>query len=134
MTEKQKDLCLYRMSQAEETMKSAQLCMDNHLFKDAINRSYYAAFYAVKAVLALADTDFKRHKDVVAFFNKEYVAVGVFSREIGRLLARIQKKRETSDYDDFYVASHEEAAEQMGAASNILVEVKAYLRKKGIAE
>lgn len=48
MTDKQKALSLYRVSQAEETIKSAQLCIDNHLFKDAINRSYYAAFYAVK--------------------------------------------------------------------------------------
>lgn len=59
----------------------------------------------MKAVLALADTDFKRHKDVVAYFNKEYVAVGILPRELGRLLARLQKKRETSDYDDFYIAS-----------------------------
>lgn len=132
MTDKQKDLCLYRLSQAEETIKSAQLCMDNHLFKDAINRSYYAAFYAVKAVLALADTDFKRHKDVVAYFNKEYVAVGAFRREVGRLLARLQKKRETSDYDDFYIASYEEAAEQREAASDILEEIKVYLQEKGI--
>ena len=93
MTGKQKDLCLYRIVQAEETIKSAHLCMDNHLFKDTINRSYYAAFYAVKAVLALADTDFKRHKDVVAYFNKEYVAVGILPRELGRLLARLQKNR-----------------------------------------
>lgn len=132
MTDKQKDLCLYRVSQAEETIKSAQLCMENHLFKDTINRSYYAAFYAVKAVLALEDTDFKRHKDVVAYFNKEYVAVGVFSREIGRSLARLQKKREASDYDDFYIASHDEASEQMEAAGNILGAIKAYLQEEGI--
>ena len=134
MTDKQKDLCLYRVSQAEDTIRSAQLCMENHLFKDAINRSYYAAFYAVKAVLALTDTDFKRHKDVVAYFNKEYVAAGIFPREIGRLLARLQKKRETSDYDDFYIASNEEAAEQMEAAGNILEAIKAYLRENAVIE
>ena len=130
MTDKQKDLCTYRVSQAEETIKSAQLCMEHHLFKDTINRSYYAAFYAVKAVLALADTDFKRHKDVVAYFNKEYVATGIFSRETGRLLARLQKKREASDYDDFYIASNDEAVEQMEAAIYILGEIKTYLREK----
>lgn len=134
MTDKQKALSLYRVSQAEETIKSAQLCIDNHLFKDAINRSYYAAFYAVKAVLALSDTDFKRHKDVVAYFNKEYVATGIFSRETGRLLARLQRKRETSDYDDFYIASHEETMEQIQAANIILGEIKVYLKEKDIGE
>ena len=127
MTDKQKDLCLYRVSQAEDTKRSAQLCMENHLFKDAINRSYYAAFYAVKAVLALADTDFKRHKDVVAYFNKEYVAAGIFPRKIGRLLARLQKKRETSDYDDFYIASREKAEEQFQTAELVIGVVKKYL-------
>jgi uncharacterized protein (UPF0332 family) len=115
------------MSQAEETMKSVELCVENHLFKDAINRSYYAAFYAVKAVLALADTDFRRHKDVVAFFNKEYVASGIFQKDIGRLLARLQKKREASDYDDFYIASAEEAREQMDAAETIIQAIRTYL-------
>ena len=51
MTDKQKDLCIYRLEKAEETIKSSKLCMDNKFFKDSINRSYYAAFYAVKAVL-----------------------------------------------------------------------------------
>jgi uncharacterized protein (UPF0332 family) len=115
------------MSQAEETMKSAELCVQNHFFKDAINRAYYAAFYGVKAVLALADTDFKRHKDVVAYFNREYVASEIFPKEIGRLLARLQKKRETSDYDDFYIASAEEAKEQMAAAEKIIKAIKLYL-------
>lgn len=134
MTDKQRDLCLYRMAQAQETMRSAKLCIDNHFFKDAINRSYYAAFYAVKAVLALADTDFKRHKDVVAYFNQNYVATGTFPKAIGRLLARLQKKREISDYDDFYVASTEEAKEQFEAADSIVNEVKNYLKSMNLLE
>ena len=133
MTDKQKDLCLYRVSQAEDTKRSAQLCMENHLFKDAINRSYYAAFYAVKAVLALADTDFKRHKDVVAYFNKEYVAAGIFPREIGRLLARLQKKRETSDYDDFYIASKEESERQIAVAGEFIELVEKYCMEHNIS-
>lgn len=132
MTEKEKDLCIYRMNQAEETVGSAKLCKDNHFYKDAINRSYYAAFYAIKAVMAVEGVDFKRHKDVVAYFNQHYVATEVFSKESGRSLARLQRKRETSDYDDFYVASAEEAQEQIDVAVNITAEVKNYLKEKGI--
>ena len=130
MTEKQKDLSLYRVNQAEETVRSAKLCQENHFYKDAINRSYYAAFYAVKAVLAIESVDFKRHKDVVAYFNQHYVATGLFSKETGKSLARLQKKREVSDYDDFYIASAEEALEQIEVAANIVAETKDYLQKK----
>lgn len=45
------DLCVYRMNNAKETLETAKLCMDHKRYKDTINRSYYAAFYAVKAVL-----------------------------------------------------------------------------------
>lgn len=32
MTDKQKDLCLYRIAQTQETIQSAKLCLDNHFF------------------------------------------------------------------------------------------------------
>ena len=131
MTEKQKDLCVYRVNQAEETVQSAKLCKENHFYKDAINRAYYAAFYAIKAVLAVEGVDFKRHKDVVAYFNQHYVATEVFSKESGRSLARLQRKREASDYDDFYIASVEEAQEQIEVAAKIAAGVKEYLKEMG---
>ena len=99
------DLCAYRMAAAQETLQVAKECLNGNHYKDAINRSYYAAFYAVKAVLALEEKDFKRHKDVIAYFNQNYVATDIFPRELGRKLARLQQKREKSDYDDFYIAS-----------------------------
>lgn len=54
--------------------------------------------YAVKAVLAMEMVDFKRHKDVMAYFNKNYVATEVFEKTTGRMLAQLQLKREKSDY------------------------------------
>lgn len=132
MTDKQKDLSLYRFSQAEETLQSAQLCESMRFYKDAINRAYYAAFYAVKAVLAIADVDFKRHKDVVAYFNQNYVATEIFEKDCGRKLARLQRKREASDYDDFYIASADEANEQIASAIYIIKNVKTYLAIKGL--
>lgn len=109
---------------------TAKLCMEYKHYKDAINRCYYAAFYAVKAVLALEEIDFKRHKDAVAYFNQHYVAEGVFEREIGKRLGRLKRKRETSDYDDFYVASYDEAFEQYEAAELIVKEIKQFLANR----
>lgn len=79
------ELSKYRYSSAEETYKNAKMCLDNGFYRDCINRSYYAVFYSMKAVLALSSVDFKRNKDVVAYFNKEYVATGIFPCEAGKL-------------------------------------------------
>ena len=124
------DLSQYRLNTAEETLVVARECLGNNHYKDAINRSYYAAFYAARAVLAIEGVDFKRHKDVVAHFNKEYVAAGKVSRDLGRLLARLQQKREQSDYDDFFIASREEAEKQLKNAISIVAGIKQYLELK----
>ena len=127
MSEKKVDLCIYRMRSAIETLGVSALCLESQHYKDSINRSYYAAFYAVKAVLALEEVDFKRHKDAVAYFNKTYGATSIFPRELGKKLGRLKQERETSDYDDFYIASAADATEQYAAAEFIITEVKQYL-------
>ena len=53
MQNKSIDLCVYRINSAIETLEVARACMDIKHYKDAINRSYYAAFYVIKAVLAI---------------------------------------------------------------------------------
>lgn len=132
MDNKERDLCLYRYQDAIQTLDAARLCFNSNHYKDAVNRSYYAAFYAVKAVLALEAVDFKRHKDAVGYFNHNYVATDVFPRKIGKLLGRLKQKRETSDYDAFYIASREETEEQLKAAEAIIQSIHSYLKEKGI--
>lgn len=87
MKDKAIDLSIYRMQNAKDTLNAANICLEQKLYKDTINRCYYAAFYAVKAVLALEEVDFKRHKDAVAYFNKTYVATEIFSKKLVRNLA-----------------------------------------------
>lgn len=132
MNDKERDLCVYRIQDAVDTLEAARLCFQNSFYKDTINRCYYAAFYAVKAVLAMESVDFKRHKDAVGYFNHNYVATGIFSRELGRKLGMLKRKRENSDYDDFFVASREEAQGQLEMAEAIVKEIKAYLEAQGI--
>ena len=58
-----------------------------------------------------------------------YVAKEIFPRKIGRKLGALQKVREKSDYDDFYIASREKAEEQFQTAELVIAAVKEYLKK-----
>lgn len=127
MDNRQKELSLYRIREAEDSLIVSENCLNSGFYKDSINRSYYAAFYAIKSVLALGLIDFKRHKDVIAYFNKEYVAAGVFSRDIGKRLSALKQLREKSDYDDFFLASKEQAKAQHETAALIIKEIQNYL-------
>ncbi|MCM1087592.1 MAG: HEPN domain-containing protein [Muribaculaceae bacterium] len=64
MDDRQIELCKYRIQEAEDSLTVAKNCLKDNFYKDTINRSYYAVFYAVKAILSLGTVDFKRHKDV----------------------------------------------------------------------
>ena len=127
MDNRKQDLSNYRLLQAEDSIKAAQMSFANGLYKDSINRSYYAAFYAVKAVLALEEVDFKRHKDAIGYFNKTYVATEKFSKELGRKIEMLKQLCEKSDYDDFYIAGKEEAENQIKTALMMIQEVKKYV-------
>lgn len=124
---RQKNLCDYRLSQAEYSLKAAKISYESALFKDSINRSYYASFYAIKAVLALEGIDFKRHKDAIGYFNKSYVATDKCSRELGRKIGMLKQLREKSDYDDFFIAGKEEAEIQIETARRMITEVKRFI-------
>lgn len=126
------ELSKYRLETAEDTYRMAELCFENEGYRDAVNRSYYATFYALRAVLALEGVDFKRHKDVVAYFNQHYVATEKFERELGKRIGRLKTMREDCDYDDFYVIERDEVLAQLETAEIVLGAVKLYLESQGV--
>nr|WP_253289010.1 HEPN domain-containing protein [Eubacterium sp. MSJ-13] len=119
-------MILYRIETAKEDLKSAVLLRDAGLYKGANNRAYYAVFHAINAVHALNGNAYKRHKDAIANFNKEYVKTKIFPRDIGRKIAGMEEIRHASDYDDFYIASIEEVNEQILVAEEFIEMVQKY--------
>lgn len=75
---------LVNLEQAKEDLVVAKAMYDLKLYKSANNWAYYSIFHCIKAVLALETIDFKRHKDVQAYFYKNYVDTEIFPRKMGR--------------------------------------------------
>ena len=122
-------LAAYRVERAKEELDSAQLLFDNRKFRDANGKSYYSIFHSIKAVLAIEGRDFKRHKDAIAYFNKAYVKTEVFPKELGRLIHISSDIREDNDYEDFYIASKEDAEKQIDTAKMITELVEKYVEE-----
>ena len=118
----------YRLNKAKETLETAKMIFNEGKdFTSANNRAYYAIFYAIRAVLAIEETDFKRHKDVLAYFNKEYVNKEIFPKMIGRKMSQAQRIREDSDYDDDYEPSLEKTEQQINTAGELVDLVEKYI-------
>ena len=126
----QKDLVLYRIETAKEDLNSAKILRDANSYKGANNRAYYAVFHAINAIHALGGVAYKRHKDAIANFNKEYVKTNIFPREMGRKIAGIEEIRHASDYDDFYIATIEEVNEQIAIAEEFIQMIEQYCKEQ----
>jgi len=61
MKQSQIDLAKYRFQDALEKLESARILLREHRLKDALSRSYYAMFSAVRALLALKELDSSKH-------------------------------------------------------------------------
>ena len=116
----------YRLERAKEEYETAQLLYKENKLLAANNRAYYSIFYSIRAVLAMEKIDFKKHKDVLAYFNKNYVKTEIFPRQIGRRIVLAQKVREDSDYDDEYDPSSESTYSQIETSREL---VEKYLKK-----
>ena len=88
-----KDLVSYRIETAKSDLKSAKILLNAGEYKGANNRAYYAIFHAINAVHALDGRAFKRHKDAIANFNKDYVKTEIFPREVGRKIGEAEEIR-----------------------------------------
>ncbi len=124
-----KELAKHRLEQAKESLEDAVLLYDLKRYKSANNRAYYSIFYSIKAVLALEPIDFKRHKDVTAYFNKNYVHTEIFPRNIGHRIVEASKTREDSDYDDEFIVKAEDTEEQIATAEELIKLVEDYIEK-----
>lgn len=120
------DLASYRLQSAKDDLHSARILFEAGEYKGANNRAYYAIFHAINVIHALSGKSYKRHKDAIANFNKEYVKTQIFPRDIGRKIGEAEEIRHASDYDDFYIASREETERQIAVADEFINLVEEY--------
>lgn len=125
-----KALSAVRMEHAQECIHAAESLIDTGNYKSAANRSYYAIFHAMRAVLAFDGIDMKHHSGVISEFRRLYIKTGVFDTELSQIISLLFDVRTDSDYDDFYVVSKEETIEQYENAKHFLDVINEYLEEK----
>ena len=128
--EEKRSLSNIRMEHAYECLAAAKLNFNAKDYKTAANRSYYAAFHAMRAVLAYDGIDMKHHSGIISEFRRLYIKTGVFTKEMSEIISALFDLRSDSDYDDFYIVATEDIRTQLYNAEKFLNEVSAFLRSK----
>ena len=122
-----KALAKYRLQKAEACYTASESLLANGLYTDSANRSYYAIFHAVRALLALDGVDFKKHSGVISYFQQNYIKTEVFGRDFSDYVRDAFSIRQNCDYEDFYVVAKADVEEQLANARIVIDSLSAYI-------
>jgi uncharacterized protein (UPF0332 family) len=85
-----KILVTKRMQQATEALEDGRYLLSaGRGARTAVNRAYYAAFYAVLAVLQSLGKTPRRHRGVLTLFDTECVRTGLFPKDLSETLHQL---------------------------------------------
>ena len=124
------DLTSYRLQSANERLMAAKDNLDKGHYKDSINRSYYAIFTAIRAILAERSVDFSRHSAVISYFQREFIKTGIFDKNFSKYLQAAFEIRNDCDYADFFFAAKADAEEQYHHAVEMTEAIRRYLENQ----
>ena len=91
----------YWLTKANECLASAQDELGAGRLDFAVNRCYYAAFYAASAVLLSRGHRFVKHSGVRAAVHQHLVKTGLLATDWGQLYDEIYDERSQGDYIAF---------------------------------
>ncbi len=122
------DLSKHRMEKAKDDLETSEIIFKNGKLSQSINRSYYAMFHAVRALLVLNKFDSQKHSRIISYFNQNFIKPGKIEVEYSKMLTSAFKIRSDSDYKDFYIMTREDAEIQLENAKKFLKRIQEYLK------
>lgn len=101
MGDEHKKMADYWMIKAERSLNAAENELEQQNYDFCANRLYYAAFYAVSAVLINKNQFYKKHSGIRAAFHMQFIKTGILPVEYGVLYDALLRDREEADYIAF---------------------------------
>ena len=124
MTDDTQRLVEYRLDQARETLQAGRELLTAKHYRDAINRAYYAMFYAALGLLAGRQLGSSKHAGVLSLFGQHFVNTGEFATDRAVYLRQAFDLRQKYDYREFAEPDRHQAEEILTDAAAFLSEAE----------
>lgn len=110
------DYINYRLKRAAETLDEARILCESSHFSGAVNRIYYAMFYAVNALALSKGFSTASHAQLRGYFNREFIKTGKIAVSFGKVYNQAFENRTKGDYTDFMAFEREQVLELLEQA------------------
>ena len=123
-------LIAYKLERAKSTLSEGELLLENKFYNAAVNRIYYACFYAVSALLINNDIHVSKHSGAIHMFGLHFVVPGVVTKEIGKFYTEIFDMRQSGDYEDLFYFIEEDTAPLIAPARKLISQIEEILSRQ----
>jgi uncharacterized protein (UPF0332 family) len=117
------------MDDARRALRTANLAFDDGDWVGAINRAYYAIFYAANAVLNLEGLQRSKHSHVMSLFRQKYVKPGLVETEFSKVYGEAFKLRNEGDYERVKFPEQEEVVTTIKGAERFVDRIEKLLKE-----
>ena len=121
------ELVRYRFTKASDTLQEIDILLQNELWNTAVNRLYYACYYAVSALLLNHSITAQTHAGVRQMFGMHIIKPGKISKDLGKFYSDIFDMRQTGDYEDFIDFSKDDVNELIIPAKELIEAIGKHL-------
>jgi len=130
MKEVLRDIVAYRIKASRDTLSEIEIHLQNGFLATAMNRLYYAGFYMISALALLDKFPTSKHKQLIGWFNKEYLKTGIINPEKGKILRKAYERRQSSDYHDFVTLTKSQIEEYYSKMKDFVNVVEEVVQEK----
>jgi len=101
----------YRLENAHKTLNEIPIHIEHELWNTAVNRLYYACYYAVTALLINSGIEAQTHAGVRRMLALHFTKTEKLSIKLNKFYTDLFENRQTSDYADFIFFDRETVEE-----------------------
>ena len=116
---------------AHEMLNVAAHNLADGFYGSAINRAYYAVFYATNALLTTQGISRSKHSGVIAAFRQHFVKTGLIEAEYSDVYGRVMENKHVSDYELGLPVDLQVVEDDLRDAQRFVERVEKHLREEG---
>ena len=124
-----KEIVKYRLEKAERAYLEAVRSIESGFVETSANRLYYAAYYAVSALLIANGIQTKTHNGIIQQFGLNFIKTKVLERKMGTIYNQLFSLRLTGDYEDRHSLSLSEDVLPLVEPARMLIDAVSKLAK-----
>lgn len=125
--DERKAIVAYRLEKATEAIRQVKGVLPLEYWEIIANRLYYAAFYAVSALLVNDGYEAHTHNGIIQLFGLHYIKPGKVSLDDGKLYSKLFSLRLTGDYSDNYTLTKDDVLPLVGPTEQFITAISSLM-------